>query len=113
MNERLSHLLDGTTMQYTYDEMGTVRTVYDDGLISFRWLAGPLAGEAGGGFVYRAREIGEHRFLVNWHEPELPGFVTLAIDFDSSEVHSSLIAFYGTDNEQIHFDTARIDSVQR
>ena len=106
-------MLDGTTMQYTYDEMGTVRTVYENGLISFEWLSGPLEGGVGEGFVYRAREIGQRRYLVNWHEPELPGFVTLYIDFDALEVHSSLIAAYGTDDEQIHFDTVKIDSVER
>jgi hypothetical protein len=100
MKEALSHLLDGITMQYTYSEMGTVRTAYDNGLISFEWLAGPLQGETGGGFVYRAREVGENRYFVNWHEPELPGFVTLYVDFDSGQVHSSLIAAYGSDEEQ-------------
>ena len=113
MKERESHLLDGVSMRYTYAEMGTVRTAYNDGLISFEWLAGPLAGESGGGFVYRARELGDNRYFVNWHEPELPGFVTLYIDFESGEVHSSLIAAYASDEEQIHFDTASIESVER
>ena len=113
MKEAESHLLDGVTMQYTYSEMGTVRTVYENGFISFEWLAGPLSGETGGGFVYRALELGENRYFVNWHEPELPGFVTLYIDFESGQVHSSLIAAYASNEEQIHFDTASIESVER
>lgn len=113
MSKAISHLLDGTTMQYTYDEMGTVRASYDNGCISFEWLSGPLQGVTGADFIYRAREVGESRFLVNWHEPELPGFVTLYIDFEAGQVHSSLIAAYATEEEEIHFDTASIDNVVR
>ena len=113
MNEAVSHLLDGVTMQYTYTEMGTVRTVYEKGFISFEWLAGPLKGGCGGGFVYRARQLDDNRFFVNWHEPALPGFVTLYIDFEAGQVHSSLIAAYATDDEEIHFDYAAIDHVER
>ena len=113
MNDEVSHLLDGTSMQYTYSEMGTVQTSYNDGRISFEWLKGPLQGQTGGGFIYRSREVGEYQFLANWHEPDPPGFVTLFIDFKAGQVHSSLIAAYGSDEEQIHFDSASIDTVKR
>ena len=113
MTNAHSHLLDGITMQYTYAEMGTVRSTYKDGCISFEWLEGPLKGESGSGFLYRAREVGDQRFFVNWHEPDMPGFVTLLIDFEAGQVHSSLIAAYGSDAEQIHFDSAAIDEVVR
>ena len=112
MNEAASHLLDGITMQYTYAEMGTVRTVYDNGFISFEWLSGPLQGETGVGFVYRAREVGENRCFVNWHEPELPGFVTLYVDFEMGQVYSSLIASYASTKEQVYFDIALIENVE-
>ena len=108
----MTDMLDGITMQYTYREMGTVRVSYEKGCISFEWIKGPLQGETGKGFTYRAREVGDRQYFVNWHEPELPGFVTLYLDFQTSRVHSSLLAAYGTDDEQIHFDTASIDSVE-
>ena len=90
-------------MQYTYSEMGTVRVSYDRGCIGFEWVAGPLQGETGDGFTYRARKVGENRNFVNWHEPELPGFVTLYIDFEAGHVSSSVLAAYASDDEQIHF----------
>ena len=93
MTDTTSGVIDGIIMRYTYDEMGTVRVSYESGHISFEWLAGPLAGEAGSGFPYRARKVGAQQYFVNWHEPELPGFVTLFIDFDAGHVHSSLIAW--------------------
>ena len=113
MNEEVSHLLDGTSMQYTYREMGTVRTNYEDGRISFEWIDGPIKGETGEGFQYRVRQVGDGRYFVNWHEPDMPGFVTLYIDFEAGQVHSSVLGAYGSENEQIHFDTAVIDSVNR
>ena len=112
MSEVQSNLLDGITMQYTYEEMGTVRTSYDSGRISFEWLSGPLQGTTGSGFHYRVRKLGHDCYFVNWHEPELPGFVTLHIDFEEGQVSSSLIADYGTEGEQIHFDIASIESVK-
>ncbi len=112
MNKLHSHLLDGVSMRYSYSEMGTVQVTYRDGLIGFEWLAGPLQGATGEGFAYRAREIGDNRYFVSWHEPELPGFVTLCIDFDAGRVHSSVLAAYATEDEDIHFDTATIEQVE-
>jgi len=100
-------------MEYTYSEMGTVRVSYQKGCISFEWLAGPIEGETGLDFPYRARKVGPDQFFVNWHEPELPGFVTLYIDFDVGHVHSSVLAGYASEDEQIHFDIASIDRVER
>ena len=113
MNQLTTGILDGVIMQYTYQEMGTVRVTYDRGCIGFVWTDGPIKGEAGEGFVYRAREVGADQYFVNWHEPEMPGFVTLYIDFPGGRVHSSVLGAYGTDDEQIHFDTATINQLER
>ena len=108
----LTDALDGILMVYTYPEMGTVRVSFENGLVSFVWIAGPLEGEAGEDFAYRARKVGDHQFFVNWHEPEAHGFVTLYIDFESGHVHSSVLAAYATDDEQALFHSASIESVE-
>lgn len=113
MTDTKTHSLDGTSMQYTYSEMGTVRTAYEDGRVSFEWLAGPIAGEIGKGFPYSARKVGDDSYFVSWHEPEQFGFVTLHIDFNTGHVHSSVLAGYGTPDEGIHFDIATIEKVTR
>lgn len=100
-------------MVYTYPEMGTVHVSYRDGRISFEWIEGPLKGEAGEDFAYRAREVGADQFFVSWHEPETHGFVTLHIDFRAGRVHSSVLAGYATDEEQVLFHRASIGSVER
>jgi MoaF-like len=113
MDEAVSGILDGTLMVYTYPEMGTVSVSYRNGSVSFEWVAGPLKGEVGEDFVYRAREVGGDQFFVNWHEPDAHGFVTLHIDFQAGWVHSSVLAAYATNEEQILFHRASIERVER
>jgi hypothetical protein len=112
MNEAVTGILDGTLMVYTYPEMGTVRVSFNNGSVSFEWIAGPIKGEAGEDFAYHARKVGDNQFFVNWHEPDAHGFVTLHIDFKAEHVHSSVLAAYATDDEQILFHKASIDSVE-
>jgi hypothetical protein len=109
----MTGILDGPTMVYTYPEMGTVSVSCRSGCVSFEWIDGPLKGEAGEDFAYRARRVGDDQFFVNWHEPEAHGFVTLHIDFQAGHVHSSVLAAYGTDEEQVLFHRASIDRVER
>lgn len=113
MDEAVTDILDGTVMVYTYSELGTVRVAYDKGCVSFEWIAGLLKGEAGEDFAYQARKVGNDQFFVNWHEPDAHGFVTLYIDFKASHVHSSVLAAYASDDEQVLFHSASIDRVER
>ena len=112
MDQTLTDALDGTRMVYTYPEMGTVRVVFEAGQVGFDWLAGPLEGQTGQNFPYRARRVGEDQFFVNWHEPEARGLVTLHIDFEGEKVCSAVFAAYATDEEQILFHEAAIDRVE-
>ena len=112
MDESLTNALDGTRMVYTYPEMGTVRVEFGDGRIGFEWLAGPLEGQVGNGFAYRARQVGDDQFFVNWHEPEARGLVTLHVDFEAGKVRSAVFAGYATDDEQILFHEATIDRLE-
>ena len=112
MDDATTDALDGTRMVYTYDEMGTVRVVFDGGRVSFEWLAGPLEGQAGSDFAYRARKVGDDQYFVNWHEPAAGGFVTLFVDFPAERVCSSVLAGYATDDEQVFFHSAVVDRVE-
>ena len=71
-----SHLLDGTEIEYTYPDEGTVVVTFYEGHMKFNWIAGPFRGAAGSDFVYRARQTGLQQYLVNWQEPESGDFVT-------------------------------------
>jgi len=112
MDEAVPGILDGKLLVYTYPEMGTVRVSFDNGSVSSEWIAGPLKGEAGEDFAYRARKVGSDQFFVNWHEPDAHGFVTLHIDFEAGCVHSSVLAAYATSDEQVLFHRASVDRVE-
>lgn len=50
---------------------------------------------------------------MNWHEPDAHGFVTLHIDFQTNQVHGSVLAAYATNEEQVLFHRASMDRVER
>ncbi len=103
--------LDGKVLTYTYPELGTVRVSLGGGRISFEWIAGALQGESGSDFLYHARDLGDERYFVNWHEPEAQGFVTLYVDLRAGIVHSSVLAGYRGDEPETWFHSASIDEV--
>jgi hypothetical protein len=109
----LTDHLDGTLLEYTYDALGTVRVTFKTVRVGFEWLAGPLQGEKGEGFEYRALRLGDQQFFVNWHEPDVPGFVTIVYDLANGTACSSVLAAYGTEAEQRFFETATINRVER
>ena len=41
------------------------------------------------------------QFIANWHEPEAQAFVTLVIDLPNDKVYSSVLAAYGSAEEQV------------
>jgi hypothetical protein len=107
-SETHSHILDGTVFRYTYIELGTVVVEFYKGLVSFEWLDGALCGEVGEDFPYRAKQLNDHQFIANWHEPEARGFVTIFIDLSQRKVYSSVLASYATEDEQIWLHEARL-----
>ena len=112
MGEGLTKALDGKRLNYTYPEMGTVVVEMNAGKLGFEWIDGPLKGESAEGFDYLARQVGEGQFFVNWHEPETRGFVTLYLDLNQNFACSSVLAAYATDDEQVLFHSASINSVE-
>jgi hypothetical protein len=112
MNHELTDALDGTRLEYTYAEMGTVVVQFDSGRLGFEWTQGPLKGVSGQNFDYRPRQVGDDLFFVNWHEPEARGFVTLYLDLKSNFACSSVLAAYATDDEQTLFHSASVNRVE-
>jgi hypothetical protein len=112
VGDQLTNALDGKRLNYTYPEMGTVVLQLQDGKLGFDWIDGPLVGQSASGFEYRARQVGDSRYFVNWHEPETRGFVTLFLDLPANFACSSVLAGYATDSEQVLFHSASINSVE-
>ena len=107
--ETHNHELDGAEFEYTYAELGTVVVKFYDGLVKFEWIDGPLGGESGCDFPYRVKRLSTHQYLANWHEPAARGFVTLFIDLSKKRFYSSVLAAYGTEEEQVWLHEATLN----
>ena len=106
-------LLDGTELEYRYSDGGAVVLTFYDGLLRFRWIAGPSAGATGEDFPYRARMIADNVYVINWHMTDAKNFVTLIVNLQSNSLYSSALMGYESDQEQILFDEATIERVER
>lgn len=100
--------LDGKSITYTYQELGTVRLDFMDGLVQFEWLKGPNAGYKGQDFPYKVKKVGPKTYLLNWMEKESSSLVTLFVNLKKSEIHSSAIISPGTEKEMVIWDSATI-----
>ena len=107
------HMLDGTELEYTYTDGGSVILTFYDGLLKFRWTAGPNEGASGEGFEYNARMIGDDRYVVVWRMIEDRNYLTMVIDLGQSSLFTSALLGYGTEQEGVLFDEATIHRVDR
>ncbi|MGI9257979.1 MAG: hypothetical protein ACR2QQ_04020 [Gammaproteobacteria bacterium] len=107
------HALDGTELEYTYSDGGSVILTFYDGLLKFLWIAGPNEGAAGEDFEYSARMIGDDRYMVVWRMEEANNFITMVIDLTSRALFTSGLMGYEMDQETVLFDEATIHRVER
>ena len=107
------HALDGTELEYTYTDGGSVVLNLYDGLIKYRWIAGPNEGMTGEGFPYSAKFIGDDRYMVVWRSAESRFFVTMIINLEQRTLFTSALSGYETEEEVVLFDEATIHRVER
>ena len=100
-------------LEYTYSDGGAVVLKIDDGILGYRWTAGPSAGYEVSDRIYQSRKIGDEIYLVNWHDSENKDYVVLVIDLSEMLVHGSALAAYNTDDPFAFFDKAEIARVAR
>ena len=50
------NLIDGTSLTYVYEELGTVKLEFSDGMVTYEWLEGPFKGTTGKDFPYEAKK---------------------------------------------------------
>lgn len=108
MYAKAEHLLDGRSIQYSYQNGWGIKFEFSNGHLKYQWTAGPRKGHTEVDLPYQSRKIGEDTYIVNWHEPTKPDFVTLVLNFKDNAVYSSVITAYGTEKEAIHFDSGTI-----
>ncbi len=102
------HLLDGTSMDYYYQNGTAVHLEIFDGQLKYKWLAGPNK-DAEGQEKYRSRKIGDKMYLVNFMNEPSSTFVTLIFNFNQNVMYSSALIAPGTDQENVFFDGGIIE----
>ena len=105
------HLLDGTSMDYYYQNGTAVHLEIFDGQLKYKWLAGSNIG-AEGQEKYRSRKIGDKMYIVNFMNEASSTFVTLIFNFNQNVMHSSALIAPGTDQENVLFDGGIIEHLQ-
>lgn len=107
------HLLDGTSFNYFYQNGSGLRIAFYDGMVQYEWIAGPRTGNRAADLAYRSRQMAEDLYLVSWHEPSKPDYVTLVVNLNNNVIYSSSILRYGTDDELVVYQGGIIEHVQR
>lgn len=107
------HLLDGTSMEYFYQNGSGISIKFYDGQLQFEWIAGPAKGNKGKDIPYRSRKIGDEMYIVNFHQKQKHNFITLIFNFKQNVMCGSYIVQYGTDKEKIGFEGGIIEHVKQ
>lgn len=71
------HLLDGVTLDYYYQNGTGVNLKFDDGKMTFEWIAGPKKGNTGTDISYRSKKIGDDMYVINFQQQKAHNFITL------------------------------------
>ncbi|MCU7869285.1 MAG: hypothetical protein KZQ82_16980 [Candidatus Thiodiazotropha sp. (ex Lucinoma annulata)] len=105
------HLLDGTAMNYFYQNGGGIHMELYDGMLKYEWIAGPRTGHKNQDLAYNSRKIGPRTYLVSWLEASHPDYTTLVFNFDNNVMYSSGIFRFGTEEQFTRFDGGIIENL--
>lgn len=109
-HQRAEHLLDGTTMDYYYQNGSAVHAKFTDGKFQFEWFLGPNAG-ATGVCDYKSRKIGDGFYLVGFSYEPSRAYVTITFNFNENVFSTSGWIGAGTDEELFLFEAGIIENL--
>jgi hypothetical protein len=104
------HLLDGTSMDYYYQNGSAVHAEFGEGEFKFEWILGPNKGSSGS-CNYRSRKIGDKLYLVNFKYEPSAAFVTIVFNFNQNVFSTSALLGAGTDEELVLFEAGVIEQL--
>ena len=105
------HLLDGTSMNYYYQNGGGIHIELYDGMLKYEWIVGPRKGNGNKDLPYNSRKIGERLYIVSWLEASHPDYTTLIFNFANNVMYSSGIFRFGTEDQFTRFDGGIIENL--
>jgi len=113
MNQNESmHLLDGKTIDYTYDGGWRFRVRFYDGLAAYEFLgaSGENVSNRNADIPYRSRLIREDLYHVVWHETNIGDLVSLVIDIANRRIYSAALLGYRGEDHHLHFEGGSVHS---
>lgn len=106
------HLIDGTSMDYFYQNGGGIHIEFYDGMLKYEWIVGPRKGHGNQDLKYNSRKIGDRMYLVSWLEASHPDYTTLIFNFNNNVMYSSGIFRFGTKEQFTRFDGGIIENLR-
>ena len=85
--KQAEHLLDGTSMNYYYQNGGGIHIELYDGMLKYEWIVGPRKGNGNKDLPYTSRKIGERLYIVSWLEASHPDYTTLIFNFTNNVMY--------------------------
>jgi hypothetical protein len=113
MNENNSmHLLDGKTVDYTYDGGWRFRVRFYDGLAAYEFLGegGEDVSNSNANIPYQSRLVRKDLYHVVWHETNIGDLVSLIIDIANKRIYSAALLGYRRPDYTLHFERGNIQS---
>ncbi len=113
MNKNESkHLLDGKTIDYTYEGGWRFRVRFYDGLVSYEFLgeSGENVSNSNADIPYQSRLVRENLYHVVWHETNIGDLVSLIIDIPNDRIYSAALVGYRGPDYYLHFESGIIHS---
>ncbi len=105
------HLLDGTSMKYYYQTGMAIHLELYEGMLKYRWIAGPRKGKGNQDLPYSSRKIGDKMYVISWLEGSHPDYLTLIFNFNNNVMYSSGILRFGTPDQFTVFDGGIIEDL--
>jgi hypothetical protein len=104
------HLLDGTSMDYYYQNGNGLHVEFINGQYKSKWIAGPNTGLE---YLedYRSRKIGPKMYMVNIMFVDSKNFITIVFNFNQNVISTSALIAPGTDEEIIFFEAGIIENL--
>lgn len=109
-DKQAEHLLDGTSMNYYYQDGSGVKVKFSKGNFHFKWILGPFKG-AESTEEYKSRKLGDKIYVVNFFM-ENKTFVTLIFNFNANVMCASVLFTPGTEQEMVLFDGGIIEHLK-
>jgi hypothetical protein len=106
-DKKASHLLDGSSVDYVYKDLGGVHVDFSNGQFKWHWASGDI-----GSAPYQARKIGDKLYMVSFKVAGNSNFVTIIFNFDKKVFYTSGLLDPKTKKEQVLFESGMIKQLK-